>query len=131
MPDEEEIIAGLQRAYTAISRGDFDTVVEILDPDVEVVTPGMSTIRGADEFRAWMEPTTIENPSVELESFEFAGNNVLVRHHARGRGMASGINIDGRFWLVWTFNEAGFATRIVGFRDDEEVKARRAAGLPE
>ena len=127
---EQEIIVSLQRAYAAMSRGDFDTAVEIADPDITVVTP-LSTLRGADEFRAWMEPTTIENPSIEPESFEFAGNDVLVRHHARGRGVASGIRIDAKFWTIWTFNEAGLATRVVGFRDDEESKARRAAGLSE
>lgn len=128
---EDEIVASLQRAYAAISRGDFDTAVEIADPDIEVVTPGLSTLRGADEFRAWMEPATFENPSLELESFEFAGDDVLVRHHARARGVASGINIDARFWVVWTFNEQGRVSRVVGFRDDQEAKARQTAGLSE
>jgi ketosteroid isomerase-like protein len=130
-PRDQEIIARLRRTYDAINRGDFDSAIEIADPDIELVTPGLTARRGVDELRAWLEPVTIENGTAEPESFQIVGNKVLVRHHARGRGVASGINIDGYFWVVWTINEDGLATRMVGFRDQEEAKARQAAGLSE
>lgn len=127
---DREIIAGLRRTYEALSRGDFDAAVEIADPDVELITTGgFTSLRGVDALRAWMEPVTIEDLSMEPERFEVAGNNVLVLQLSRGRGVVSGINVEMRFWTVWTINDAGLVTRIVAFRDDEEAKARDAAGL--
>lgn len=129
---DQELIATIRRAFDASNRGDFDSAVEDADPDIELVTiDNLTHLRGADEFRAWMEPTTVENVVAKTERFEVAGNNVLVRHFTRGRGVASGISHEMRFWAVWTFNDAGLVTRIVGFRDEEEAKARQAAGLSE
>ena len=129
---DQELIESLRRTYDAFSRGDFDFAIEIADPDVELITTGgFTSLRGADRVRAWMEPETIENVSMEPENFEVAGNNVLVRQLSRGRGVESGISLEMTFWALWTFNEAGFVTRIVAFRDDEEAKARDAAGLRE
>ncbi len=129
---DQEIIASLRSTYEALSRGDFDAAIEIADPDIELVTIGSAVIfRGADQVRAWMEPETMENVAFEPEHFEVAGNSVLVRQIIRGRGVASGINVEMDSWAVWTISEAGLATRIQGFRDDEEDKAREAAGLAE
>ena len=127
---DRENIAGLRRTYEALSRGDFDAAVEIADPDVELITTGgFTSLRGVDELRAWMEPVTMEDVSMEPERFEVAGNNVLVLQLSRGRGVGSGISVEMRFWTVWTINDAGLVTRIIAFRDDEEAKARDAAGL--
>lgn len=124
------MIAGLRSTYEALTRGDFDAAVEIADPDVELITTGgFTNLRGIDDLRAWMEPVTIEDLSMEPERFEVAGNNVLVLQLSRGRGVGSGISVEMRFWTLWTFNDAGLVTRIVAFRDDEEAKARDAAGL--
>src|SRR5689334_16402116 len=85
---EREIIAGVRRTYDAFNRGDFDAAIEIADPDVELVTTaGFTNLRGADRLRAWMEPVTIEDLSMEPELFEVAGDNVLVRQLSRGRGV--------------------------------------------
>ena len=129
MSEEQELIAKLRRAYDAFSRGDFDAAIELLDPDIEAVTTAPTTLRGVDEFRAWMEPETLELRSMEPEHLEVVGDRVLVRLLSRGRGVRSGISIETHYWAVWTFNEAGFATRMVAFRDAEEAKARQAAGL--
>ena len=124
------MIAGVRRIYAALSRGDFDSVIGMADPDVELVTTGgLTNIRGADKVRAWMEPETIEDLTMEPMHFEVTGNNVLVRTQSRGRGAGSGIAVEMDFWAVWTINDAGLVTRIVAFRNDEEAKARRAAGL--
>jgi ketosteroid isomerase-like protein len=76
-----------------------------------------------------MEPETIEDLKMVPEHFEVAGNNLLVRTHSRGRGAESGIAVEMDLWVVWTINDAGLVTRIVAYRNDEEAKARRAAGL--
>ena len=54
----------------------------------------------------------------------------LVHQRSRGRGVASGVEVEMDFWVVWTFDEQGLATRLVGFTSDDEAKARAAAGLP-
>ena len=129
---DQELIASLQRTYEALSRGDFDAAIEIADPDIKLVTIGSGVIfRGADQVRAWMEPETMEDVAFDPEHFEVAGNSVLVRQVIRGRGVASGITIEMDSWAVWTISGTGLATRIQGFRGDEEAKAREAAGLSE
>lgn len=129
---DQEIIASLRRTYDAFNRGDFDSAIEIADPEVELTTTGgFTSLRGADKLRAWMEPVTLENVSMEPEHFDVAGDNVLVHQLSRGRGVESGISVEMRFWIVWTINEAGRVTRIVAYRNDEEAKARNAAGLSE
>jgi ketosteroid isomerase-like protein len=127
---EREIIAGVRRTYDAFNRGDFDAAIEIADPDVELVTTaGFTNLRGADRLRAWMEPVTIEDLSMEPVLFEVAGDNVLVRQLSRGRGVGSGIRVEMHFWAVWTINDEGRVTRVIAFPDGEEAKAREAAGL--
>jgi ketosteroid isomerase-like protein len=126
------MIAAVRRAYDAFSKGDFDAVIELADPEIEFVTTGgLTNVRGADEVRAWMDPDTIEDLTMVAEHFEVAGDNVLVRTRSRGRGAESGIAVEMELWVVWTINDAGLATRIVAYRNDEEAKARQAAGLPD
>lgn len=129
---EEKLIANVRRMFDAFNRGDFDAAIEGADPDIELVTiDGLTRLRGADKFRAWMEPTTVEIVLAEPEQIEVSGSNVLVRHFNRGRGVTSGISHEIHFWSVWTFNEAGLVTRVVAFRDGGEAEARQAAGLSE
>lgn len=129
-PGDQEVIASLRRTYEAVSRGDFDAAVEIADPDVELITTGgFTSLRGADELRAWLEPVTLENISMDPESFEMVGSNVLVRQTSRGRGVVSGANVEMLFWVVWTVNDEGRVTRIVAYNHDQEARARTEAGL--
>ena len=100
MSRDGELIATIRRGLDASNRGDFDSAVKDADPDIELVTiDGLTKLRGVDEFRAWIEPTTVENVVARTEHFEVAGNNVLVRHLNRGRGVTSGIRLEMRFGL--------------------------------
>lgn len=132
MTGAEEIITTVRSAYAAFSRGDYDAVAEMADPEIQLVTTdGVTNIHGTDQLRQWMEPVTIENLSAEVEHAEAAGNRVLVRQLSRGIGVGSGITIEGHFWAVWTFNELGFVVEVRVFRSDQEAEARAAAGLKE
>ncbi|MCB0875546.1 MAG: nuclear transport factor 2 family protein [Solirubrobacterales bacterium] len=129
---DQELIAILRHALDAGNRGDFDTAVAMVTPDVELISRGgFTSLRGADALRAWLEPKTMEDVLFEVEDIEVVGSNVLARHRVRGRGVASGISLEMRFWAVWTFNEARLLTRVVMFRPDEAAAAREAAGLSE
>lgn len=126
------MITGLRHAYEAYSRGDFDAAVAIAHPDIELVTTGgFTNLRGADKFRAWMEPETLADVVMEPDRFEVAGNSVLVHQRSRGRGVESGADVEMDFWVVCTFDEKGLVTRVVAFTHNEETKARAAAGLSE
>ncbi len=129
---DEEIIARLRRAFEAYNRGDFDSAAEMANPDIELVFDGgLTSLRGADRLRAWMEPVTLENVVMEPDQFELMGNFVLIHVRSRGRGVKSGVDVDTHFWVVYTIDDEGLATRIVAYNHDQEAKARTAAGLSE
>ena len=77
-----------------------------------------------------MEPDAFFDRQViePLEVIE-SGNKVLVEQLVKSRGASSGIELEGRSWSVWTFNEDGLATRVEGFMERDEAQAREAAGL--
>src|SRR3954453_13810613 len=133
MPDrDQEMIDSLRRAYEAFNRGDFDTAIEIAHPEAEFVPPGgQAPMRGAAAIRAWMEPDAFEEETLEIREFRINGNKVLVRQHAWARGAGSGIEMELDTWVLWTLNDDGLATHLVGFLPGEESEAFEAAGLSE
>jgi ketosteroid isomerase-like protein len=65
---------------------------------------------------------------VTAEEFIGAGERVLVTAHHRGRGLGSGIEVDARFYLLYTLRDG----KVV--RQDEyaeRAEALEAAGLRE
>ena len=116
--------------YEAFSRGEFDTAIEIAHPEIEFVRAGgQPRVRGAEAFRAWMEPDAIEDQRIEPLEFRANGNKVLVRQINRGRGAGSGIELEDETWAVWTLNENGLATRLEGFLGHQRNEAFEAVGL--
>ena len=117
-------------AFDAYSRGDFDAASTWLHPEVELVPAGgQRTIRGSDQFRAWMEPDAFESQVITPLDVRVAGNRVLVRLETRIRGAGSGIEADFYPWTVWTFDEAGLVIRLELFLPHQEADAIAAAGL--
>jgi ketosteroid isomerase-like protein len=127
-----EMINGLRRACEAFNRGDFDTAIELAHPEVEFVRPGdQAPLRGADAFRAWMEPDAFASQQLQLREFRVQGNKVLVRQHARAVGAGSGIEMELEAWVLWTFDDDGLVTRVEGFLPHQDAEAFKAAGLSE
>jgi ketosteroid isomerase-like protein len=127
---EREIITTLRRAYEAFSSADFDTAIEIAHPEVEFIPVGGQTpMKGAEAFRAWMEPDAIAEQRIEPREFRVNGDKVLVRAHSWARGAGSGIEVEVDGWAVWTVNEDNLVTRVEGFLIHEEMEALQAAGL--
>jgi ketosteroid isomerase-like protein len=126
-PREDELIERLRRTYEAFNRGDFDTAIELAHPDVVFVRPGaQAELRGAEAFRAWMEPDAFESQMIEPLEFRVSGNNVLVRQHATARGAGSGIEIDIESMTLWTFDDDAKATRVEFFLPHQEAEALTA-----
>jgi ketosteroid isomerase-like protein len=127
----QEFVDKLRRGYEAFNQGDFNATMGFLHPDVEFLPPGdQPPYRGAESFRAWMEPDAFEAQEVEPLEFTVVGNKVLVEQDTRARGAGSGIELEIHSWAVWSFDEGGRVTRVKIFLDHEETEARRAAGLP-
>jgi ketosteroid isomerase-like protein len=123
-----ELLERLRATYEAFSREDFDAAAEIAHPEIELVRAGgHGSIRGAQGFRAWMEPDALEDHKVEPLDFRVNGNIVLVRQRQKARGAISGAEVDVETWAVWRFAADGRATRLEGFVD--EGPALEAAGF--
>jgi hypothetical protein len=76
-----------------------------------------------------MEPDAFDRQVIKPIEFTVSGNKILVRQNIRVRGANSGIELEARSWSVWTLNEDGYATRVQGFADRDEARARAAAGI--
>jgi ketosteroid isomerase-like protein len=55
-----------------------------------------------------------------------AGDAVVARVHQWGRGKASGVIVENRFWQVWTLREG---KAIKATRHTDKTEALKAAGL--
>lgn len=129
---DEKMIAALRRLHDAFNRGDFEAVVQLAHPDVEIVRAGgQSSIKGVAALREWLEPDAFEEQRLEPLDFRVNGDKVLVRGHVTGRGAGSGIEIDAVNYIVWTLDDHGLVKEAQGFLPHEEAEALEAAGLKE
>jgi len=128
----EENVDRVRRALDAYNRRDFDAALEYTHPEIELVPAGGQTaIKGAAQFRAWMEPDAFESQVAEPLGFRATGNKVLVRFRNHIRGAGSGMEAEFPSWGVWTIDEAGLTTRIEIYLGHQEAEALEAAGLRE
>ena len=129
---EEKMIAVLRRLHEAFNRRDFETVVQLVHPDFELVRAGgQSSIKGVAALREWMEPDAIEEQHFEPLDFSVKGDKVLVRVHVTGRGAGSGIEFDVVTYAVYTLDDHGLVKEAQAFLPHEEAEALEAAGLRE
>lgn len=135
----QENVEVVRRVYEASARRDSAAVLALYDPDVELdnsrgafgdVT-GRGVYRGHEEIRrafrdlfdAW------ENYENECEELIDAGDQVISVSTARGRGRASGLEVEWKREAgVWTIRDGRIA-RVVWFPTREEALA--AVGLEE
>jgi ketosteroid isomerase-like protein len=133
----EENVEIVRRVYEAAARGDTATVLKLYDPEVvwdfsrpygglfgRGVYHGHEGLRNAfhEYHEAW---ESIEDNWEELVD---AGEHVVSVVKSRARGRASGVEVGGTQYGVWTLSE-GTIVRVVWFRSREE--ALKAAGLSE
>ncbi|HET8821987.1 MAG TPA: nuclear transport factor 2 family protein [Thermoleophilaceae bacterium] len=127
---DEEIIDRVRTGYEAFNRGDFDSAVALLHPDVEYIpVGGQPPIRGADQIRAWMEPSAFERQVIEPRDIVVHGDKILLLLHSEIRGAGSGIEMEVDAWTVMTQDSDGLVTRMETFFLHDEAEARAAAGL--
>jgi ketosteroid isomerase-like protein len=129
-----ENVEAVKASMAAYNRRDFDAAMKLFDPEIEWVLPAAmdaDSRRGREEVkRLWREiDEAFEGFQLEPEEFLDAGDHVPVRLRYRGRGMASGVEVDQEvFSQVITFRE-GRMVRVEHFTSWDE--ALKAAGLQE
>jgi ketosteroid isomerase-like protein len=130
MPDTNADV--VRRGMDAFNRGDTNTMLALLHPDVDIfgspdlANPG--TYRGLDGFMQWLNQwmeawEEFRNGVGDIEQLD--DENVLVTVDAHGRGRGSGIEVDLRLVYLFTVRE-GSVVRLHLYADRQSALA--AAG---
>jgi ketosteroid isomerase-like protein len=101
----------------------FDPQV-VMNPSDEKPSYGFEAMRS--DYVRWA--SAFEGLSVTIEEIIDAGDQAVVVAHHRGRGRASGVDVDTRFYEVYTLRE-GKVCRVDEYT--ERAEALEAAGLSE
>jgi ketosteroid isomerase-like protein len=124
-----------RRGYEALAAGDLESVLELIDPDVEVEVhtgrpdlPETQILRGHAGFLENIKQLTevFEDIQVSPEEFIQVGDDLMVLIYTTGHGKASGIKVENRVVHIWTFRN-GKATRLRVYLSKEQALA--AVGL--
>jgi ketosteroid isomerase-like protein len=112
----------------AWNRRDLRAALERLHPECELhPVESIQTVHGHEEFAAgfeqWFE--AFESFSTDPEDFIAQGDQVLVPVIQRARGKGSGVEVEQRFFQVFTLRD-GLVVRFDEYAD--EAAAREAFG---
>jgi ketosteroid isomerase-like protein len=129
----QENVEIVRRLSEAFNQGNL-AIPELIDQDFEWIpderfTLAAGPIRGRENVQRYLEDL-IEamHFQVELEELFDRGDQVLAFTHVRGRGDASGVELDVRNASLWTLRN-GRAVRVEAYADRD--RALKAAGLSE
>jgi ketosteroid isomerase-like protein len=98
----------VQEALSAFQRGEVDRALEFADPDVVSFRapplPDAQTYHGVEGVLQMYEDWTADFGEFEMEVLEYTelDDRVVVEMLQRGTGRASGAEVSGRFWFVYT-----------------------------
>jgi ketosteroid isomerase-like protein len=131
----EPAIETVRRVYEAVARGDEATVLSLYHPDIEWHTAGTPmgqvaggmVMRGHDDLRRFFQDfyEVFAGVRYELDEVLEAGSQVISVVTMRGRGRASGADVEELQYGLWTV-EDGKVTRVVWFRSREAALAAAA-----
>ena len=126
MPEGSEFAA---RVYAAINARDRAAIRAMTAPDIVFATT-VEAYRGPEALLDWMDEgdDAFDDFTIDLLEVEEVGDHVVVSMRQRGRGKASGAEVDDRITHVWTVRD-GLGTRLQSFADhDDAVRYARQAG---
>jgi ketosteroid isomerase-like protein len=117
-------------AYEYYGVGDRAEAEAIFDPQVVLNPIDEAASSGFAAMRADMErwASAFDELKVTVEEIIDAGDQVVVVAHHQGRGRESGVEVDTRFYEVYTLRE-GKVSRVDEYT--ERADALEAAGLRE
>jgi uncharacterized protein len=130
----QENVEIVRRGYEAFDRGDIQTVLSLIDSEIEIrvdrAFPEWEPFYGRDGFmsfmQAWLEPW--ESYRIEIDELIDVGERVLVVLREFGRRKDTGFEVEQRSYHVWTLKD-GRAVRHDSFF--ERSNALEAAGIEE
>jgi ketosteroid isomerase-like protein len=117
------------RIYAAINARDRGAIKALSAPDIVVGTT-VEAYRGPEAVLEWLDEgdDAFDDFSVELLEVEELAGHVVASMRQRGRGKASGAEVDHRFTHVWTLRD-GVAIRLQSFADhDDAVRYAKRSG---
>jgi ketosteroid isomerase-like protein len=117
------------QVYAAINARDRAAIRALTGPDIVFATT-VEAYRGPQALLEWMDEgdDAFDDFSVELLEVEELGEHVVASMRQRGRGKASGAEVDDRITHVWTLRD-GRATRLQSFANhDDAFRYARQAG---
>jgi hypothetical protein len=118
--------------YAALSEGDIDQVLELLDPEVELhdrpESPDASVYHGLDGARTAFDTSIEMFHDFELvpQALYETPTDIVVVLQMRGHGRESGVPVDDRIAHHWTMRD-GRPVRCQVYSDPDE--ALSAAGI--
>ena len=124
-PENIEIV---RRLIDAWNERDLEAALEEMHPQCEVrPVEATETLRGHDgvatAFRDWFE--AFEQFTMEPEDFIAQGDQVLVPMRQRALGKGSGLEVEERFYQLFTLRDA----KVFRFEEySEEADAQKALG---
>jgi uncharacterized protein len=118
VPEGSEFAA---RVYAAINARDRGAIKALCAPDVVVGTT-VEAYRGPEAVLEWLDEgdDAFDDFTVEVIEVEELAGDVLVSMRQRGRGKASGAEVDHRFTHVWTLRD-GRAIRMQSFAHQDDA----------
>ena len=122
----------IQRSYDAWNRRDYEAVLALLDPEIELEFPeggiNTGTLHGREAFGKFVESLTEAFEELRFEPEEIVEKDdrlvALVRQVARGRG--SGVELEIRPAHIWTMRR-GRAVRLEIIPESQRERALRPA----
>jgi ketosteroid isomerase-like protein len=118
VPEGREFVA---QVYAAINARDRAAIRALTGPDIVFATT-VEAYRGPEALLEWMDEgdDAFDDFSVELLEVEELGGHVVASMRQRGRGKASGAEVDDHITHVWTLRD-GQATRLQSFANHDDA----------
>jgi ketosteroid isomerase-like protein len=122
----------VREGLAAWRRGDIERALTMAHPEIVSVRaaplPDPQTYHGHAGILQMYADWTTDFSEFEMypDEIEEVGEQVLVHMIQRGTGKASGAEVVGRFWFLYTFNADGLAVRQEAYATREQ--ALRVAG---
>ena len=126
----QENVEVVREVWDAYSRGDFNHIRTLTDPHVVMLTLEEGPLYGIEAVRKnlerWWEAW--EEAETTVEEVVGSGDHVFVEARFRARGRASGADVEGRHFEVYTMRNRKIL-RVEEFSEKDD--ALKTIGLSE
>jgi ketosteroid isomerase-like protein len=128
---EQQNVALIQKMYDAFSRGDIQTIIDALTPDVEWIAEGPSSVsyfgkmKGPDEVRSKFFATlaeTQQDQKLTPETWVAQGDNVAMFGRYSAKVKATGKQFDSPLGHLFRIRD-GKVSKFVNLGDTAAVAA--------